>query len=347
MRAAIQLEHNAPVVTTEVDTPSPGPSEILARVLACGLNHLDLWLRQGETGDDLTLPRIPGTDVLAVVESVGTDVDESLTGTRALVYPGRSCGQCEHCQAATESACRQFEILGYNVDGGYAEHIVAPAASLVPVPEGALSWSAVPVAYITAWNALVAKGNLRPGQSVAVWGAAGGLGNAALRLALALGSNPIAIVGDVSKERWLRSTGFEGAVVVRGDNVVREVRAQTGKRGVDMVLDHVGAQTFEQSLGMLAAGGHLAFCGVTSGHAAQIDLRRIFGRQLTIAGTWIGNRKDLEAVVDLLREHPEALPTVTARFNLDDAATAQDEVSDPGRVGKVILAIDSQSRKQS
>lgn len=342
MRSAVQIEHNAPVVPTEVDTPSPGPSEVLMRVLGCGLNHLDLWLRQGETGDELSLPRIPGTDVLAVVESVGTDVDEPLIGTHALVYPGRSCGQCEHCLAGNTSACRQFEILGYNIDGGYAEYVVAPAASLVPVPEGDLSWSAVPVAYITAWNALVTKGNLRTGLSIAIWGAAGGLGNAALRLALALGAKPIAIVGDVSKERWLRSTGFEGPIVVRGDNVVREVRAHTGKRGVDMVLDHVGGQTFQQSLGMLAAGGHLAFCGVTSGHFAQIDLRRIFGRQLTIAGTWIGNLKDLEAVVDLLRKHPEALPTVIARFDLDDATIAQDEASDPGRVGKVILALDSQ-----
>ena len=347
MRAAVQFEHNAPVVPTDIETPSSGPSEVLLRVLACGLNHLDLWLRQGDTGDSLTLPRVPGTDVLAVVESAGGEVDQSLIGTLALIYPGRSCGQCEHCQAANESACRRFQILGYHVDGGYAEYVVAPATSLVPVPEGALSWSAVPVAYITAWNALVAKGNLRPGQSVAIWGAAGGLGNAALRIALALGAEPIAIVGDVSKVDWLRSTGFDGPTVIRSDDIVREVRAHTGKRGVDVVLDHVGAQTLDQSLGMLTAGGHLAFCGVTSGHEAQIDLRRIFGRQLTIAGTWIGNRDDLEAVVELLRNHPEALPAVTAQFPLADAPTAQDEVSDPGRVGKVILTVDSQPRKQA
>lgn len=344
MRASVQREHNAPVVSGHADTPAPGPSEVRVKVVGCGLNHLDLWLRQGGTGDSLTLPRIPGTDVLGIVESVGTDVDASLIGTRALIYPGRSCGLCEHCSASNESACRHFEILGYNVDGGYAEYVVAPASTLVPVPDDDLSWAAVPVAYITAWNALVAKGGLAPEQTIAIWGAAGGLGNAALRLALALGADPIAIVGDSHKETWLRSTGFDGPIVIRTQNVVREVRALTGKRGVDMVLDHVGAQTFEQSLGMLAARGHLAFCGVTSGHSAQIDLRRIFGRQLTIAGTWIGDRTDLEGVVNLLSTHPTALPTITARFGLEDAPSAQDEVSDPGRVGKVVLTMNAQNR---
>jgi NADPH:quinone reductase-like Zn-dependent oxidoreductase len=347
MRAAIQREHNAPVALAELDTPAPGASEARVTVLACGLNHLDLWLRQGGTGDSLDLPRVPGTDVLGIVDSVGDDVDESLVGTRVLLYPGFSCGTCEHCLASAESACRQFQILGYHVDGGYAEHVVTPASSLVPVPDAEISWAAVPVAYITAWNALVTKGGLRPHQKIAIWGAAGGLGNAALRLALALGADPIAIVGDTDKETWLRSTGFAGPVVVRGENVVREVRALTGKRGVDMVLDHVGAQTFEQSLGMLAAGGHLAFCGVTSGHSAQIDLRRIFGRQLTIAGTWIGSHADLEAVVGLLSAHPEALPTITARFDLEEAPAAQDEVSDPGRIGKVILSPDPLTRNQT
>ncbi|MGO1974277.1 MAG: alcohol dehydrogenase catalytic domain-containing protein [Propionibacteriaceae bacterium] len=346
MRAAIQQEHSAPVAIGEAQTPSPGPSEVLVRVLACGLNHLDLWLRQGDTGDALSLPRIPGTDVLGVVDAVGADVDAALIGNRVLIYPGRSCGQCEHCLAGNESACHRFEILGYHVDGGYAEYAVTSADSLVSVPGEGLAWAAVPVAYITAWNALVTKGRLRAGQTVAVWGAAGGLGNAALRLAAALDARPIAIVGDPGKADWLRSTGFEGPVVVRGDSVVREVRGHTGKRGVDIVLDHVGAQTFAQSLGMLAAGGHLAFCGVTSGHVAQVDLRRIFGRQLTIVGTWIGNLEDLTAVVDLLRQRPEALPNVTARFGLDEAAAAQDEVSDPGRVGKVILAVDTQSEEQ-
>lgn len=347
MRASVQREHNAPVAPGVADTPTPGAAEVRVQVLACGLNHLDLWLRQGGTGDSLTLPRIPGTDVLGIVESVGPGVDDSLLGTRVLIYPGRSCGSCELCSASNESACRQFEILGYNVDGGYAEYVVAPASSLVPVPDDDLSWAAVPVAYITAWNALVTKGGLAPQQTVAVWGAAGGLGNAALRLARALGADPIAIVGDSGKEAWLRSTGFDGPIVIRTENVVREVRALTGKRGVDMVLDHVGAQTISHSLAMLASRGHLAFCGVTSGHSAQIDLRRIFGRQLTIAGTWIGDRRDLEDVVGLLTAHPSALPPITARFGLDEAPAAQDEVSDPGRVGKVVLAIGTLHRNQT
>src|SRR5699024_9361997 len=252
MTAAIQVEHDVPAADSFVDTPVPGPTDVLVRVLACGLNHLDLWLRQGGTGDTLSLPRIPGTDVLGGVESVGTDVDGALIGRRVLLYPGQSCGQCEHCVFGHESACRGFKILGYHVDGGYAERVVVPENLLVPVPDNSLNWAAVPVAYITAWNALVAKGGLRAGQSIAIWGAAGGLGYAALRIALALGADPVAIVGNTDKKVWLRSNGFEGHVVVRGKNVVQEVRAHTGKRGVDLVLDHVGAHTFNSSARMLA-----------------------------------------------------------------------------------------------
>lgn len=337
MRAAIQAEHNSPVVLSDRPEPIPGAGEVLVRVLACGLNHLDLWLRQGDTGDALSLPRVPGTDVLGIVESAGPDVDRTLIGTCTLVYPGSSCGECEYCEKGTESACRTFKILGYHVDGGYADYVIAPETALIPVPDEDLAWSAVPVAYITAWNALVTKGGLQAASTVAIWGAAGGLGNAALRLAVALGARPVAIVGDIEKERWLRSNGYEGQVVLRGPDVVRDIRALTGKRGVDMVLDHVGAHTFEQSLGMLAAGGHLAFCGVSSGHSVHIDLRRIFGRQLTIAGTWIGDRTDLREVVTFLTEHPEARPTITGRFPLENAPEAQEELSDPSRVGKLVL----------
>lgn len=228
--------------------------------------------------------------------------------------------------------------MGYSYDGGYAEFASVPATSVLPVGDGApVNWAAVPVAYITAWNALVTKGRLQPGMVVAVWGATGGLGNAAVRIAESLGATVVGIVGTEEKALWLGATGFAGDVVIRNDDVARRVRATTGGRGVDMVLDHVGSATWNDSLRMLAVRGHLAFCGVTTGHSVETDLRQVFGKQLTIAGTWIGDPADMEAVVSFLREHPEALPVVESSFMLVDAAAAQTAVGDPTGNGKIIL----------
>lgn len=338
MRVQVQENHGEPVVGRERPDPMAGPGEVVVRIIAAGLNHLDLWLQQGDTGDALSLPRIPGTDALGEVVALGDGAPESLLGERVLIYPGRSCGACELCAAGHPSACRRFEILGYSFDGAYAQQIAVPAASVVPVgPDAPLSWAAVPVSYITAWNALMSKGRLAPGQVVAVWGATGGLGNAAVKIAEAVGAKVVAIVGTEEKALWLAANGFSGDIVVRGDDLVKKVRATTGGRGVDLVLDHVGSATWNDSIRMLAVRGHLAFCGVTTGHQVETDLRHIFGKQLTIAGTWIGDPSDLAAVVDLLRQHPEALPVVENSFTLDDAAAAQKAIADPAGNGKTIL----------
>lgn len=338
MRAQVQQQRNEPLQSENRADPIPRDGEVVLDVLATGLNHLDLWLRQGDTGDDLVFPRVPGSDVLGIVRAVGPAVPGDLVGSRVLVYPGRGCGDCAFCSEGRPSACRRFEIMGYQYDGGYAEKIAVAAASVHRVPDDApMSWAAVPVSYITAWNALVTKGHLQPGQTVAVWGATGGLGYAAARIAEALGAHVVAIVGTEEKRLWLTAQGFSGEVLLRDADLVKRARATTGGRGVDLVLDHAGAATWNSSLRMLAVGGHLAFCGVTTGPVVETDLRQIFGKQLTIAGTWIGDPEDLQQVSALLAAHPEALPVIVNSFALDDANAAQSAVADPAGNGKTIL----------
>lgn len=340
MRAQVQLERNEPLQPEERAEPVARDGQVVIDILATGLNHLDLWLRQGDTGDDLNFPRIPGSDVLGTVAAVGEGVSKDLLERRVLLYPGRGCGDCAFCAFGRPSACRRFEILGYQYDGGYAEKIAVPADSVHPVPDDApLSWAAVPVSYITAWNALVTKGNLQPGQTIAVWGATGGLGYAAARIAEALGAHVVAIVGTEEKRLWLGAQGFSGEILLRDADLVGRARATTGGRGVDLVLDHAGAATWNSSLRMLAVGGHLAFCGVTTGTHVETDLRQVFGKQLTIAGTWIGDPNDLQAVSALLADHPDALPVIEDSFALDDANIAQDTVADPAGSGKTILRV--------
>ncbi|WP_172829733.1 zinc-binding dehydrogenase [Microterricola viridarii] len=334
----MQEQHSSPLVARDRPSPIAGPGEVVLRVVAAGLNHLDLWLQQGDTGDALSLPRVPGSDVLGDVTAVGDGVSDALLGERVILYPGRACGSCAFCTEGSLSACRQFEILGYNYDGGYAQEIAVAADAVVPVgADASLAWAAVPVSYITAWNALVRTGGIARGDVVAIWGASGGLGNAALRIASALGARVVAIVGSAEKALWLAATGFDGDVLVRGDDLVKRVRAVTGGRGVDLVLDHVGAATWNDSLRMLSVRGHLAFCGVTTGHSVQTDLRQVFGKQLTIAGSWIGDPADLMAVVELLRAHPDALPVIQNSFTLDNAVAAQEAIADSAGNGKTIL----------
>jgi len=339
MRVMIQRAHgDGELILEEREPVAPGAEEVLVDVSHCGLNHLDLWLRRGDTGDSLALPRIPGSDVLGRVAQVGEGIEDLAVGDPVLLYPGDACGACAACEDGVESACRSFGVRGYNFDGGYAEQVTAHRRGVVPLPPDADErWAAVPVSYITAWNGLVAKCGLRPGERVAVWGASGGLGHAALRIATALGCEVIAIVGSPGKEAWLREHGFVGDVVLRDDDVVRAVRTRTGNRGVDVVLDHVGAASWMTSMKMLAVRGRLAFCGVTTGYRAQTDLRHVFGKQLAVHGSWMGDRRDLADVVALLEKHPEALPVVDKVFDLDDASDAQEHLESPGHVGKTLL----------
>jgi NADPH:quinone reductase-like Zn-dependent oxidoreductase len=338
--AMVQFAHGEDLLPEDRPPAALAAFDVQIDIEVCGLNHLDLWLRRGDTGDRLSLPRVPGSDVLGTVSAVGDQVRNVAVGDRVLVYPGRSCGECGQCSVGRESACRSFEVLGYGFDGGYATSITVNEDDAFKVPASSgVQWGAVPVSYITAWNAMVVKAGLTAGETVAIWGAAGGLGNAALRIATAIGAQAIAVVSSDAKTAWLREHGWDGEVVVRDDATAQQVRRATGGRGVDVVLDHVGAATWMESVKMLATRGRLAFCGVTTGYEAVTDLRHLFAKQLSIHGTWLGDRRDLADVVDLLSRHPEAVPVIEAAFPLSEANSAQQLVADGNNSGKVVLAV--------
>ncbi|SFE57907.1 alcohol dehydrogenase catalytic domain-containing protein [Alteribacillus iranensis] len=313
--------------------------EIYVEIRYCALNHLDLWLRKGGTGDKFNLPTVPGSDISGVVAETGADVTHVKKGDAVLIYPGVSCGHCEMCANGWETRCPEFQIIGYQRDGGYAEGVVVPSKNVLRIPSDYMDqWAAVPISYVTAWNALVTKGGLNVNDTVAVWGAAGGLGFAALSIVRGFGAEAIAIVGSEEKKAFLRERGFDGHVVVRSDDILKDIRS-IAKKGVSLVLDQAGRATWNHSLKMLGRGGRLACCGITTGPKTETDLRYIFGKQLSISGSWMGDKKDLLEVITFLERQPELLPYIDRTYPLKEAGDAQKFVEEGNHNGKVLLEI--------
>lgn len=314
--------------------------EIKINIKYCALNHLDLWLRKGGTGDHISLPRIPGSDIAGVVVDKGKSVTHLEIGDGVLVYPGFGCGYCTACINGTESLCKQFKVIGYNVDGGYSEFTIVKAKYAVAIPKDDLKrWAAVPVSYITAWNALVTKGKLSASDTVAIWGATGGLGYAAASIAQGFGARVVGIVSTKRKAKFLKVNGFNGEIIVRSDLLIKDLKELTNNNGVDLVLDHVGKDTWVNSMKMLAKGGRLAFCGVTTGAIAETDLRLIFGKQLTITGSWMGNHSDFIKVVDFLKSNPKLFPHIHKTMKLEEVGEAQSILEEGAHLGKIVLEI--------
>lgn len=314
--------------------------EIRVKVKYCGLNHLDIWLRKGGTGDRLSLPRIPGSDVVGIVSEKGKDATNVELGDAVVIYPGMGCGQCENCSRGRETLCKHFEVFGYNNNGGYCEYVKVQGKRTVKITgENLQEWAGVPVAYVTAWNALVTKGKMTARDTVVIWGASGGLGYAAMSIAKAFGARVIGIVSTKEKILFLQRRGFDDVdFVVRDSDVGKSVRELTNKTGANLVLDHVGRKTFSESLKMLARGGRLSFCGVTTGPIAEIDLRLIFGKQITITGSWMGDLQDFHEVVQFLLR-TKAFPYINKEFPLADVKKAQETLEEGKHIGKVILKI--------
>jgi NADPH:quinone reductase-like Zn-dependent oxidoreductase len=255
---------------------------LLLRVHAAALNHLDIWVRKG-LPIETTMPHIGGSDVAGTVEAVGPGVTGVTPGARVIVNPSLSCGQCEWCRAGEEPLCERYRILGEHTNGGFAEFVTVPAVNLFPIPADYAfeQAAAAPLAFLTAWRALVSKGRVRAGNSVLVTGASGGVASAAVQIARHLGATVYALTTADNQAR-VRELGAD---VVYDRNAVdfsKQIWQDTDKRGVDVVLDSVGEAIWAQCIRALARGGRLVSYGATTGSAGQIDLRVLFWRQIEI-----------------------------------------------------------------
>ena len=333
-------DHGGPEVLREESLPDPvaGPGQVLVRVRAVALNHLDVWVRKGWSGLRLSWPHVPGSDVAGVVEEVSAGVTGIAAGEAVVVNPGLSCGRCRECLLGDDPACRAYRILGEHVSGGYAELVSVPAANVAPKPES-LSFdeaAAVPLVFLTAWHAIAVRANVRPGETVLVHAAGSGVGSAALQVARLLGATVIATAGSDAKCEKALGLGAHHAVNYEAVDFVQEVKKLTARRGVDVVFEHVGKKTWEKSLLALASGGRLVTVGATTGHDPLTDLRHVFYRRLSILGSTMGPKGELFDVLRFVSEG-KLRPVVDRVLPLSEAAAAQELLSSRAQFGKIVL----------
>jgi NADPH:quinone reductase-like Zn-dependent oxidoreductase len=340
MKAVVFRQHGGPEVLEYADAPDPKikANEVLVEVHACALNHLDVWVRGGMPGIEIPLPHILGNDIAGVVREAGELVDWVRPGDEVMLQPGVSCGHCRECLRGLDNLCDGYDILGYRRDGGYAELVAVPAVNVIPKPK-ALSWeeaAALPLVTVTAWHMLVARAQVQPGEDVLIHAAGSGVGSVGIQIAKLRGARVIATAGSDEKLEKARELGADETVNYTRPDWPREVRRLTAKRGVDVVFEHTGAETWPGSIQSLARNGRVVTCGATSGFDARTDLRQVFYRHLTILGSFMGSKAEL---LDAMRfvERGRIRAVVDRALPLAEARRAHELMQDRAQFGKLVL----------
>jgi len=340
VKAAIFQQHGGPEVLEYADVPDPRirANEVLVAVKACALNHLDLFARGGLPGIEIPLPHILGNDIAGVVREVGELVTWVKPGDEVMVQPGVSCGHCQACLTGQDNLCREYDIIGYRRNGGYAELVAVPGVNIVPKP-AELSWeeaAALPLVTITAWHMLVTRANVQPGEDVLVHAAGSGVGSIAIQIAKLRGARVITTASSDEKLAKARDLGADETINYTRDDWPKEVRRLTNKKGVDVVVEHTGAATWPGSISSLKNNGRLVTCGATSGFDGRTDLRQVFYRHLSLLGSFMGSKGELLEALKFVREG-KIRAVVDRVLPLSEARQAHGLIEDRAQFGKIVL----------
>ena len=333
MKAVRFHQHGGPEVLRFEDAPDPAPrpGHTIVRVRACALNHLDIWQRRGIERVKIPFPHISGADVAGEIAG---------SNERVMLQPGLSCGRCAACLAGRDNRCAQYDVLGYQSDGGYADYVSVPDANVIPVPPhvGFVEAAAFPLTFLTAWHMLFTRARLEEGEAVVVLAAGSGVGQAAVQLARHAGAFVIATAGSAEKAALAQKLGADATIDHSAEDIASAVKRLTSGRGADIVVEHVGQTTWDASVRSLARGGRLVTCGATTGHAAAVDLRHLFGRQLSLLGSYMGEKAELLKAARLFFGGI-VRPVVDRVFPLAEAAEAHRYLESRQQFGKVVLEV--------
>lgn len=343
MKAVLFREHGGPEKLTVEDLPTPviGTGEVLVRVKACALNHLDIWIRQGNPAYPIPLPHVSGSDIAGVVEQVGGQVEGVTVGARVFVSPGLSCWKCENCLAGRDNFCSTFGIIGAKTHGGYAEYVKVPFRNVLPMSENLTfeQAAAFPLVSVTASHMLFALAGLQHGETVLIMGAGSGVGSMAIQLAKLAGARVITTVGSDEKIPKAVVLGADAVINHSKEKVAERVKLLTEGKGVDVVIEHIGPEVWETCLASLAKGGRLITCGATTGAEVKLDLRYMYSRQFTIKGSYMGTRAELVKAAELMGQK-RLIPVIDRTYPLREARAAQELMLGRKFFGKIVLTLD-------
>ncbi|MBN2151990.1 MAG: zinc-binding dehydrogenase [Candidatus Lokiarchaeota archaeon] len=342
MRAACITRHGGleEIAIRDVDTPRPGHDELLVHMEFAALNHLDYFVTKGWPGLELEMPHVLGSDGSGIVEEVGPGVTSFKAGDSVAINPGLSCGKCEACLAGEQNACKSFTIKGEHQAGTFAEYFTVPESNALALPAGFPpdKSAAAPLVSLTAWRMLATRARVRPGEVVFVHGAGGGVSTAAIQIAKHLGATVITTTSTIEKAEKARKLGADHVIDYRStpDYATHVFKDLTGKRGVDVVVDSVGARTFATSVRLLRPGGRLVTCGATTGPSTDLDIRQVFWKQLDILGSTMSTQKEFREAMRLVFTGTID-PVIDKVFPLDQARQAAEYLLQAGQFGKVLL----------
>ncbi len=341
MKAVVINQHGAEDVLDLAEVPEPevAANEVLVRVKACALNHLDIWVRKGIRGLELSMPHILGSDVAGVVERTGDLVRNIRAGDEVVLSPGLSCMHCEYCLSGRDNLCARYSVLGALAPGGYAEFVKVPSVNVIAKPAN-LSFAeaaAVPLVFLTAWHMLTERVGLRAGETLLVHAAGSGVGSAAIQIGKLFGARVIATASTAEKLDKAKELGADETINYQEEDFLEAVRRLTNKRGVDVVFEHTGEATWDKSLRSLVRGGRLVTCGATSGFNGNLDIRYLFSRQIKLVGSYMGAKAELLEVMKLV-EAGRLKAVVDRVLPLEQAADAHRALENRAQFGKVVLA---------
>ena len=343
MKAVCIREHGEIDKLRYEDVEDPkvtSPDDAIVRLKTASLNHIDIWNRKGLTGMEVSMPHILGGDGAGIVVDVGQGVTHLKKGDAVCLYPPSGCGRCEYCLSDRDYMCLQLRVLGERSKGTYAEYVKVPAGNCFPIPAG-FSYeqaAAFPLVFITLWKMLVVNAALRPGETVLILGIGGGVASAALLLAKEMKARVIVTSSSDEKLELARELGADHRINYTRSDFVKEARAFTGKRGVDVVVDSVGGESWAKSLASLAKGGRLVTCGATTGAFPLTDIRRIFWNHLSIFGSTLGSRHEFCQLLHFF-DTSGIKPIIDRVYPLKEAAAAQQRLEEGKQFGKIVLRI--------
>ena len=325
------------------DVPVPelrNPTDVRVRIAAAALNHLDLFVFGGLPGVTIKPPWVMGGDGAGTIDAIGDDVSGLHVGDTVIINPGISDRTCAYCLEGDHPLCIRYGILGEHYPGTLAEYVVVPAANVRTIPAGTdmVAAAALPLATLTAWRMVVSRAKVGPGDEVLIWGIGGGVALAALQIAKLRGARVWVTSGSEEKLARARELGADETIDHAKEDVAKVVRAKTGKRGVDVVIDNVGEATWTRSLGALGKRGRLVTCGGTSGPMVETDVRRLFWNQWTIMGSTMGNDAEFDAMTEEFRAG-RLMPVIDSVHELRDGRRAFDRLASAAQFGKVVIRV--------